>query len=221
MNISETPRFINRDRLRTVGNVARTLGTTAVAATQRARERAARTISPELARKADLALIDARTDAGSTHAFDIRLLELAAAKQPFAVILVDIDKFKQVNTHIGHTHADAIMRMFVEGVNERIRSQDAVFPTGDVFRTGGDEFTILAPLEARGDESHTAQERLDTLLGRLDDQYFSGHEFVSPGGESIVLSATAKGAVVTPDQLGAFPAILNDLSTQVLAAKER
>jgi diguanylate cyclase (GGDEF)-like protein len=221
MHIPEAPKFIAIDRLHRVTTAARSAGAAAVAATQQVREKAARSLSPELAKQADLALIDARTNAGSPHAFDMRLLELATANKPFAVILVDIDKFKDVNSQVGHAYADVILGMFVEGINERIRKGDAVFPSGDLFRTGGDEFTILAPLEARVDESQTQQERLDTLLGRLDDQYFSGHEFVTPGGEAVTIHATAKGVVVSPEQLGSFPAILNELSTQVLAAKER
>lgn len=69
-----------------------------------------------------------RTDIGDTR--------------PFALLLVDLDNFKDVNDTLGHLHGDALLKK----VGERIGA--ALRPTDVIARLGGDEFAILMSLAA-------------------------------------------------------------------------
>lgn len=65
--------------------------------------------------------------------------------RPFALILFDIDHFKQVNDRYGHLAGDAVLRQIGTLVGSRVRRDDVV------ARTGGEEFAILTPeVDLRG-----------------------------------------------------------------------
>ena len=59
--------------------------------------------------------------------------------EPFAVMLLDLDDFKDVNDTLGHAAGDAVLQQ----VAERLRKY--VQPAEHVFRFGGDEFLVVAP----------------------------------------------------------------------------
>ncbi len=69
-------------------------------------------------------------------------LELARAgreSQPLAVLLVDLDRFKQVNDTRGHLAGDAVLRETARRMKGAIRRYDAL------GRYGGEEFLIVLP----------------------------------------------------------------------------
>ena len=57
--------------------------------------------------------------------------------QPFALMYIDLDKFKPVNDTYGHEAGDAVLRKVAEMFNSCVRDEDTV------ARLGGDEFTII------------------------------------------------------------------------------
>lgn len=56
-----------------------------------------------------------------------------------ALLLIDIDQFKQINDRFGHAEGDSVLRRVVAQIGARVRRLDRV------FRIGGDEFLLLLP----------------------------------------------------------------------------
>jgi diguanylate cyclase (GGDEF)-like protein len=59
--------------------------------------------------------------------------------RPLAVVVLDLDKFKQVNDTFGHAAGDLLLRKSAQMLNSQLRHDD-VFA-----RLGGDEFCVLCP----------------------------------------------------------------------------
>jgi diguanylate cyclase (GGDEF)-like protein len=70
-----------------------------------------------------------------------------------AVLLIDLDHFKQVNERLGHAAGDDVLRRVARTLQDAVREQDTV------ARQGGDEFAVLAP--------QTDAEGAAMLAGRL------------------------------------------------------
>ncbi len=100
---------------------------------------------PYLARQAEeakaKAAIDALTGLGTLHLLQDRLAnELARSKrsgEPFAVLFLDVDNFKQVNDGFGHEAGNLVLKGTASELLEVVRSTDFA------ARYGGDEFVVL------------------------------------------------------------------------------
>ncbi len=55
----------------------------------------------------------------------------------FAILFVDLDKFKFINDSLGHSHGDYILKKVARRIKENIREEDYL------ARAGGDEFLII------------------------------------------------------------------------------
>ncbi|MGN0164625.1 MAG: diguanylate cyclase domain-containing protein [Lachnospiraceae bacterium] len=56
---------------------------------------------------------------------------------PYALILLDIDKFKLINDNYGHDVGDKVLSCLVSVLSEKMR------PSDKIFRLGGDEFAVI------------------------------------------------------------------------------
>jgi diguanylate cyclase (GGDEF)-like protein len=115
------------------------------------------------ARIEEMATHDALTGLHNRFAFRQRLeRQLIDVRRPtgrFAVLYLDLDHFKFVNDHLGHTAGDALLREAAKRILAAVRKHDAV------ARLGGDEFAILHRLgHFPGDGAHLA-ERLISAIG--------------------------------------------------------
>ena len=61
---------------------------------------------------------------------------LQKGEYPQAILVADLNNLKRVNDAYGHAAGDALLRLFAAYIRE-------LFPEGNVFRIGGDEFIIL------------------------------------------------------------------------------
>ena len=76
----------------------------------------------------------------------------------FALLYLDLDKFKPVNDTLGHTAGDELLK----GVAARIRHQ--VRESDTVARVGGDEFTVILPDIARREDAETVAKKIIAAL---------------------------------------------------------
>ena len=60
-----------------------------------------------------------------------------ARHAPFGLLLIDLDRFKQVNDALGHDVGDALLVEVADRLSATIRQNDSI------FRLGGDEFAII------------------------------------------------------------------------------
>jgi diguanylate cyclase (GGDEF)-like protein len=120
-----------------------------------------------------------------------------------AMLLIDLDRFKEINDSLGHTYGDKLLCQ----VGPRLRS---VLREGDtVARLGGDEFAVLLPLVSGVAEAERVAERLREALHRPFDV------------EGVVLDVEASiGIVVSPWHGTDTEALLRNADIAMYAAKE-
>jgi len=133
------------------------------------------------ARAYQLALDQAITDGLTglkTHRFFREALEgewrrSARSGRPFSVIMMDLDRFKQVNDRGGHLEGDRVLAAVATLLDARSRQSNVV------ARYGGDEFAILMP-ETNPEQAEVLAERLRSAL-QADHFLHSHHVTASIG----------------------------------------
>ena len=104
-----------------------------------------------------LAYADTLTDLPNRALFDDRLNSTVAIGQrrgdPFAVIILDMDRFKYINDVLGHESGDAVLREVAARLKTILRQSDTV------ARLGGDEFALLLQ-DVSEEEIMTAIDRI-------------------------------------------------------------
>jgi len=104
-------------------------------------------ISRELDKKSDqlvhMALHDSLTGLPNrtllTDRMEQVLLQSSRNRQNFALFLLDLDRFKEVNDTLGHQFGDELLKMVSSRLLDSIRENDSI------ARLGGDEFAVLLP----------------------------------------------------------------------------
>ncbi len=86
-----------------------------------------------------VALHDPLTGLPNRELFRRRVEQATRRSGSCAVVLVDLDRFKEVNDSLGHHAGDELLRTVGERLGEMLRTDDLV------ARLGGDEFGLLLP----------------------------------------------------------------------------
>jgi len=132
------------------------------------------------------ALHDALTDLPNRTLFQDRaeqaLLTADRERSGFAVMLIDLDRFKEVNDTLGHHSGDLLLREIAGRLRRALRESDTV------ARLGGDEFGVVAPGLS---DSSTARLIADKLRDELAVP-------VVVGGLTIEVEASV-GIAIYPD----------------------
>ena len=110
---------------------------------------------------------DDRTDLLRPLAFQARLFEHFSAAQrhhhDVAFVLIDLDRFGQINKRHDHTIGDSIIAMVGEAIRGTLRVEDVA------GRLGGDEFAVLLPYTGKLDAARVVNrlgEEIRKVSGR-------------------------------------------------------
>ena len=133
------------------------------------------------------------------HALDRAYRE----KKQIALLLLDLDRFKDVNDSFGHAVGDELLQQVAGRLTKRLRDADTI------SRLGGDEFTVL--LE---DISHPqdAARVAEDLIGAMNEPY-------QLSNSSEVRVGTSIGIALYPDHAGTEAELLQQADAALYSAK--
>lgn len=167
-------------------------------------ERERRTHEAHIRRQA---YFDPLTDLPNRRGFSEALHEQVAASsesgQRFAVIFLDLDRFKLVNDGFGHDTGDHLLRLVAKRIHARVRRPERL------FRMGGDEFTLLSDAA----ETHDVAALAERVLHALSEPFQVAH------GE--IAMDTSIGIAVYPEHGRSPDELVKNADTAMYAAKRR
>jgi diguanylate cyclase (GGDEF)-like protein/PAS domain S-box-containing protein len=129
---------------------------------------------------------------------------LAAATRdgtPLSLLLMDLDRFKEVNDTLGHHAGDLLLQQVAMRLRGAVRQSDTI------ARLGGDEFAIILP----GADAAKVVGVVETLLGRL-------HAPFTIELQPVVIGASI-GVVVAPDHGSDADTLMRRADVAMYAAK--
>jgi diguanylate cyclase (GGDEF)-like protein len=101
-----------------------------------------------------------------------------------ALLVIDLDRFKEVNDTFGHQYGDLLL----QSIGSRLR--DAIGTTATIARLGGDEFAVLVT-NADTSRAQTVARRLQSVL---DERFTVGEHNVDVGGSIGIALSPEHGA---------------------------
>lgn len=141
-----------------------------------------------------------------------KILEMTIANQRrsidqnFALILLDLDHFKQYNDRCGHLYGDEALRLCAELITGALRDGDMA------VRYGGEEFALLLPNVDR----HTAFAVAERIRKSIEAYSFPSQELLDSG--SLTISG---GVAFFPDNGESAETIIKAADKELYRAKER
>ena len=145
---------------------------------------------------------DALTGLPNRTLFRERIATALTRDAPFAVLFVDLDRFKVVNDSLGHGAGDRLLTT----VALRLREAFGAVEGAVVARLGGDEFGVMAPTADLDPEAAGA-----AVLRALAPALDLGPRAVSP--------SASVGVVAHAERYDEPEAVLRDADTAMYAAK--
>lgn len=150
--------------------------------------------------------MDPLTGANNRAALDKTLqreVELAHRHRlPLSVVLLDLDKFKDINDGYGHSAGDYILKTLVTCIDETVRGSDML------FRYGGEEFMLILS----GTDSEGAKRIAERLRAAIE-----AYPFVYDRQE---IAVTASFGVATLQSRDDGKRLFNKADTALYQAKE-
>jgi diguanylate cyclase (GGDEF)-like protein/PAS domain S-box-containing protein len=111
-----------------------------------------------------LALEDSLTGLANRTEFRNRFVDMSASAQrhgqPLVLMLIDLDRFKEVNDRLGHAAGDTLLQQAAHRMRAVVRDTDFI------ARFGGDEFVVLQPDAQSPEEGGAVAEKMVEALSR-------------------------------------------------------
>ncbi|PKO57079.1 MAG: hypothetical protein CVU28_00590, partial [Betaproteobacteria bacterium HGW-Betaproteobacteria-21] len=134
---------------------------------------------------------------------DAELARVKRLRSQAALLMTDLDHFKQVNDAYGHAAGDQVLKHYVGIIRQTLRKTDTI------GRLGGEEFAILLP----GDGIDGALELAERLRSRLE-----ASPVLSDGALISITVSIGIAALVRTDDTSDAP--LQRADVALYAAKE-
>lgn len=151
---------------------------------------------------------------GLTGLFNRTFMEVALEREmsratrqgkQVAVMMIDIDHFKQFNDSFGHEAGDVVLREVAEAMRLGVRGEDIV------CRYGGEEFIVILPEIA----THAAMERAELLRRLVSDLALRYH------GQPLRQVTISVGVAMFPDNSDDADELLRSADHAMYAAKHK
>ena len=153
-----------------------------------------------------LAHHDPLTDLPNRLLFNIKtehaLQRAKRHRHKFALLFLDLDRFKSINDTLGHKNGDALLQSIAETLTASVRAEDTV------ARLGGDEFVILLDEVTHAEDAAGLAEKIIASVAQP----------IAVGGREIVTS-TSIGISVYPDDADNIDDLIKAADTAMYHAK--
>ncbi len=134
------------------------------------------------------------------------ILEARRTESSLAVMLIDLDRFKEVNDSLGHHIGDALLIRVAERLQGGLRSSDTI------ARLGGDEFALVLP--------NIGNRPAATAIAAKITSALENPFFLDEVAGEITLDVEASiGIVLSPEQGGDVDSLLQRADVAMYAAK--
>lgn len=146
-----------------------------------------------------VAYVDALTGLPNRRYAEELLRGAERSHEPFALVLFDIDHFKQINDRFGHSVGDVVLREVARVVSLEVRGRH------DVARWGGEEFVLILP----GADVWSAQLLAERVRRAIAAHVFEGGLRVTasfgvassePGGVDALVQRADTAMYISKDQ---------------------
>ncbi|QZH76758.1 MAG: EAL domain-containing protein [Erythrobacter sp.] len=138
-----------------------------------------------------------------SQALEKILTAQAEVNRECAILLLDLDRFKQVNDTMGHPAGDALLKQVAQ------RLERAVDTAGQVGRLGGDEFKVIIPARV---PRQTLADLGREIIHSLSQPY-------SIDGQRVVIGASI-GIAVAPEHGDNSEELIRNADLALYAAKD-
>lgn len=125
--------------------------------------------------------------------------------QQFALMMLDLDRFKNVNDTLGHQLGDVLLKQVAERIKSKLRAVDLV------ARLGGDEFVVLLENIAQPEDAARVAERIVDDLSKAF-QLVQNHD---------VWIGASLGISLYPQHSGNFESLMTQADSAMYKAKEQ
>jgi len=138
------------------------------------------------------ALTDALTGCYNRRSFEMQLdrdLQMATRlHQPLSLVMLDLDRFKQLNDSAGHDAGDSALRKLADCFRQELRGVDTA------ARFGGDEFALILP-QAYSEGAQLVAERLRIKIEQIQIPGF-GYLAASIGIAAFPMHANSRADLI-------------------------
>jgi diguanylate cyclase (GGDEF)-like protein len=124
------------------------------------------------------------------------------AREPASVLLIDLDRFKDVNDTLGHRYGDLLLEQVADRFRAHVGDDDRI------ARLGGDEFAVLSPGSGREQSLRLARRIADSLRAPFELE------------QMVVDVQASVGIALFPEQGSGVEALLQKADVAMYCAKE-